>query len=146
MSNAKAERLLIADDDPNLLAAYVLFFEAYGYTIRTASDGVGALAAYCTWRPDVVMLDIQMPHMDGCAVARAIRRISVVSSPLLLAVTALCAPSDRAESLKAGFDDHFSKPAQLPAILAAMASRAIVSRQAPKRENDGLCCFIASHP
>ena len=126
MSTAKAERLLIADDDPNLLEAYVLFFEAYGYAIQTATDGPGALAMYCVWRPDVVMLDIQMPRMDGRAVAREIRRMNVVSSPLLLAVSALCAPSERAESLNAGFDDHFVKPAQLPAILAAMASRAIV--------------------
>ena len=126
MSTAKAGRLLIADDDPSLLAAYVLFFEPYGYTIQTATDGQGAFVAYCAWRPDIVMLDIQMPHMDGREVAREIRRINVVSSPLLLAVTALCAPADRAESLKAGFDDHFVKPAQLPAILAAMVSHTII--------------------
>lgn len=137
MSNAKAERLLIADDDPNLLAAYLQFFEAYGYTIQTAANGVGALAVYYAWRPDVVMLDIQMPGIDGCAVARAIRLINVVPSPLLLAVTALCAPSDRAESLNAGFDSHFEKPAQLPAILAAMASSTIISRHAPGRKSGG---------
>jgi CheY-like chemotaxis protein len=74
MSTAKAGRLLIADDDPNLLAAYVLFFEPYGYTIQTATDGQGAFVAYCAGRPDIVMLDIQMPHMDGRAVARDIRR------------------------------------------------------------------------
>jgi CheY-like chemotaxis protein len=126
MSTANAGHLLIADDDPNLVAAYVLFFDACGYTIQTAGDGVGALAAYCAWRPDVVMLDIQMPRMDGRAVAREIRRMSVVPWPLLLAVTALCAPSERAESLRAGFDHHFVKPAELPVILAAMASRAII--------------------
>jgi len=123
MSNTKAERLLIADDDPNLVEAYVLFFEAYGYTIQTAADGPGALAAYRAWRPDVVMLDIQMPHMDGHTVAREIRRMNAVSWPLLLAVTALCTPSERTESLRAGFDHHFGKPAQLPVILAAITSR-----------------------
>jgi CheY-like chemotaxis protein len=123
MSTAKAERLLIADDDPNLIEAYVLFFEAYGYTTQTAADGVGALVAYCAWRPDVVMLDIQMPRMDGRAVAREIRRMGVIPWPFLLAVTALCAPSERGESLKAGFDHHFVKPVQLPVILAAITSR-----------------------
>jgi CheY-like chemotaxis protein len=123
MSTAKAERLLIADDDPNLVEAYALFFEAYGYAIQTAGDGVGALGTYCVWRPGVVMLDIQMPRMDGWAVARDIRRMGVIPSPLLLAVTALCSPSERAESLKAGFDHHFVKPAELPAILAAIAGR-----------------------
>ena len=126
MSTAKAERLLIADDDPDLLEAYVLFFEAYGYAIQTAADGVDALAAYCAWRPDVVMLDIQMPRMDGRAVAREIRRMNVASWPLLLAVTALCTPTERDESLKAGFDHHFVKPARLPVILAAIASHTIM--------------------
>lgn len=133
MPTANTERLLIADDDPHLVEAYVLFFETYGYTIRTAADGPAALAAYCAWRPEVVMLDIQMPYMDGRAVARAIRSMDVVSSPLLLAVTALCEPSERTESLEAGFDDHFAKPAQLPAILAAMASRRIMPHRLPAR-------------
>jgi CheY-like chemotaxis protein len=123
MSTAKAERLLIADDDPDLVDAYVLFFEAYGYTVQTAVDGVGALAAYYAWRPEVVMLDIQMPRMDGRAVAKEIRRMGVLPRPLLLAVTGIRASSERAESFKAGFDHHFVKPSQLPVILAAIASR-----------------------
>lgn len=123
MPTAKSERLLIADDDPNLVEAYVLFFEAYGYTIQTATDGLGALVAYRVWRPDVVMLDIQMPHMGGYTVAREIRRMNALPWPLLVAVTALCDPSERAESLRAGFDYHFGKPAQLPVVLAAITSR-----------------------
>lgn len=126
MSTAKAGRLLIADDDSNLLAAYVLFFEAHGYAIETAADGVDALAAYDASRPEVVKLDVQMPHMDGHAVAREIRRMRVVPRPFLLAVTGLGAPVDRAESLKAGFDHHFVKPAHLPAILAAIASHTTI--------------------
>ncbi|PCE27053.1 hypothetical protein BWP39_09700 [Paraburkholderia acidicola] len=123
MSTAKAVRLLIADDDPDLVDAYVLFFATYGYIIQTAVDGVSAFAAYYAWCPDVVMLDIQMPRMDGHAVAREIRRTGVIPSPLLLAVTGLRARSERAESFKAGFDHHFVKPAQLSVIAAAIASR-----------------------
>lgn len=123
MSTTKAERLLIADDDPDLVNAYVLFFEAYGFIIQKATDGVSALAAYSAWRPDVVMLDIQMPGMDGHAVAREIRRIGTVPRPLLVAVTGQRASSQRVESFRAGFDHHFVKPAQLPIILAVMASR-----------------------
>ena len=126
MSTAKAGRLLIADDDPNVLAAHVLFFEAYGYVVKTASDGVGALAAYYASHPEVVILDIQMPRMDGHAVAREIRRMSVIPRPFLLAITGLRAPADRAKSFKAGFDHQFVKPAQLPAILAVIASRTTI--------------------
>jgi DNA-binding response OmpR family regulator len=64
-----------------------------------------------------------MPRLDGRAVAREIRRISVSRSPPLMAVTGLSSPSERVESVEAGFDHHFVKPAQLRVILAAMASR-----------------------
>ena len=59
MPTENAARMLIADDDPNLLDAYVLFFSAQGYDIQTAGDGVEALDAYRAWRPGVVVLDIQ---------------------------------------------------------------------------------------
>jgi len=124
MSIAKPERLLIADDDPNLLAAYVLFFEAYGYEIRTAGDGEDALAEYGAWHPRIVVLDIQMPRLDGWAVARAIRKLKAGVVPLLVAVSALAAPADLAQSIKSGFDHHFVKPAELPVILAAIVARA----------------------
>jgi DNA-binding response OmpR family regulator len=124
MSIAKPDRLLIADDDPNLLAAYVLFFEAYDYEIRTAGDGEDALAAYGEWRPRIVVLDIQMPRLDGWAVAKEIRKLKAKVVPLLVAVSALSAPSDLAESIKSGFDHHFVKPAELPVILAAIVARA----------------------
>jgi CheY-like chemotaxis protein len=124
MSIAKPDRLLIADDDPNLLAAYVLFFEAYGYEIRTAGDGADALAEYGAWQPRIVVLDIQMPRLDGWAVARAIRKLKAGVVPLLVAVSALAAPADLAQSIKSGFDHHFVKPAELPVILAAIVGRA----------------------
>ena len=122
MSTAKATRLLIADDDPDLLAAYALFFDAYGYDVRIVGDGVDALAEYRMWRPDAVLLDIQMPRLDGRAAARQIRSVRASPAPMLLAVTSLSSPSERAESFRAGFDYHFVKPAQLPAILTAIAS------------------------
>jgi CheY-like chemotaxis protein len=123
MSIAKPEQLLIADDDPNLLAAYVLFFEAHGYEIQTAGDGVDALAQYRAWHPEIVILDIQMPRVDGRTVATEIRKLKIKEVPLLVAVSALSEPSDITESIKSGFDQHFVKPAQLPAILAVMLSR-----------------------
>jgi CheY-like chemotaxis protein len=123
MVNLAATRLLIADDDPNILAAYVLFFSIHGYDIRTAGKGAGALAEYHAWRPNAVLLDVQMPDMDGWAVAREIRRLQFKPLPLLVAVSALSLPSERAESIRSGFDYHFVKPADLLVILAAIASR-----------------------
>lgn len=123
MPTPNAVHLLIADDDPNVLAAYVLFFDAHGYETRATGDGADALAEYCRWHPAAVVLDIQMPGMDGRAMAREIRRQQSAPLPLLVAVTSLTSPSEQAESIRSGFDYHFAKPADLPAVLATIASR-----------------------
>ncbi|OLL27334.1 hypothetical protein BTH42_33395 [Burkholderia sp. SRS-W-2-2016] len=114
-------RLLIADDDSHELAAYLLFLETYGYEIRTAGDGARALTEYCTWHPHAVVLDIQMPGMDGHAVAKEIRRLQPEVATLLIAVTALSLPSDRADTIRSGFDHHLVKPVELPVLGAKLA-------------------------
>ena len=122
MPTRNALRLLIADDDPTALAAYELFFGAHGYETRTTGDGVDALAEYYAWRPDAVVLDIQMRGLDGHEVAREIRHLQSAPAPLLVAITALTSASEQAESNRSGFDHHFVKPADLPAVLAAIAA------------------------
>jgi CheY-like chemotaxis protein len=115
-----ATRLLIADDDAELLVAYTLFFCQYGFDIRTALNGADALAEYCAWHPAVVMLDIEMPRLNGRAVARGIRHVRAIPAPVLVAATGLGEPSERAESMRSGFDHHFVKPVLLPIVLAAI--------------------------
>ncbi|MBB4515051.1 response regulator [Paraburkholderia fungorum] len=123
MSTDDAARLLIADDDPNLLAAYVLFFSAHGFDIRTARNGLDALAHYCEWHPGAALLDVEMPRLDGRAVARRIRRVADTPPPMLVAVTGLARAEDRTESLRSGFNHHFVKPVPMPVILAALTGR-----------------------
>lgn len=121
MSILNPMRLLVVDDDPNVLAGYLMFFDAQGCETRGAKDGVEALRTYRAWHPDAVVLDIQMPGMDGRCVAREIRRLQSMPLPLLMAVTSLTLPSERAESIRSGFDFQFSKPADLQAVLALIA-------------------------
>lgn len=123
MPTPNAVRLLIADDDTSVLEAYVSFFDAQGYETRATGNGADALAQYRGWHPDAVVLDVQMPGMDGRAVAREIRRLRFAPLPLLVAVTALTSPADQAESINSGFDYHFVKPADLPGVHAAIVSR-----------------------
>ncbi|CAE6712606.1 Regulatory protein AtoC [Paraburkholderia domus] len=120
MCNDGTTRLLIADDDPNLLAAYVLFFSAHGFDVRTARNGFDALAQYCAWHPGAALLDVEMPRLDGRAVARRIRRVADTPAPTLVAVTGLAREEDRRESLRSGFNHHFVKPVPMPVILAAL--------------------------
>lgn len=124
MSIYATTRLLIADDDPNLLAAYVLFFSAHGFDIRTAHNGLDALAQYCAWHPGAALLDVEMPRLDGRAVARRIRFVADSPAPTLVAVTGLARDEEKRESLRSGFDHHFVKPVPMPVILAALTTGA----------------------
>jgi len=120
MSPTNAARLLIADDDPEMLAVYTAFFCDQGFDVRTAMNGVDALAEYRAWYPAAVLLDIEMPLFDGLRVARAIRLVQAVPIPVLVAVSGLMSQSERDESMSAGFDHYFVKPTLMPIILAAM--------------------------
>ena len=120
-----AHHLLVADDDPGLLAAYVRYFEIHGYEVRAAQDGVDALAEYCRWLPALFILDIQMLRLDGRKVAREIRHRGC--PPPLVAVSGLSSRVERELSLWSGFNHHFAKPAQLPVILAMVASHSRIS-------------------
>jgi DNA-binding response OmpR family regulator len=122
MSIYDSTRLLIADDDPNLLAAYVHFFSSQGFEIRTACNGLDALAQYCAWHPRAALLDVEMPRLDGRAVARRIRYVADTPAPTLVAVTGLDRDEEKRESLRSGFDHHFVKPVPMPEILAALTA------------------------
>jgi CheY-like chemotaxis protein len=123
MSTDDTARLLIADDDPDLLAAYVLFFCANGFDVRTACNGLDAIAQYCAWHPQAALLDVEMPRLDGRAVARRIRCVDDTPAPTLVAVTGLAREEDRNESLRSGFNHHFVKPVPMPVILAVLGGR-----------------------
>lgn len=120
MLTQETARLLIADDDPDLLAAYTLYFSAQGFDIRTARNGFDALAQYCAWHPAAALLDVEMPRLDGRAVARRIRSVGDVPAPTLVAVSGLQRAEERSESLRSGFNHHFVKPVPMPVILAAL--------------------------
>ena len=124
MFTQQMARLLIADDDPDLLAAYTLYFSAHGFDIRIARNGLDALAQYCAWHPAAALLDVEMPRLDGRAVARRIRSVGDVPAPTLVAVSGLERAEERSESLRSGFNHHFVKPAPMPLILAALTGSA----------------------
>ncbi|WGS48126.1 response regulator [Paraburkholderia sp. D15] len=120
MPTRQAARLLIADDDADLLAAYALYFAEQGFDIRTARDGLDAFAQYCAWHPDAALLDVEMPRLDGRALARRIRYVGDVPAPTLVAVSGLERAEERSASLRSGFDHHFVKPAPMQVILAVL--------------------------
>jgi CheY-like chemotaxis protein len=125
---SRSIRLLLADDDDVILAASALCFEMAGFDVQTAPDGAAALEQYNRWQPNVALLDLEIPVIDACAVARQIRRYQVGSRPLLIALSASASATEREESMRSGFDFHFTKPIQIPQLMATIEAAATNKR------------------
>ncbi|MBQ0987824.1 response regulator transcription factor [Streptomyces sp. F63] len=117
-------RILIVDDEPAVRDALRRSLAFEGYGTRTAVDGLDALARAEEYRPDLVLLDILMPRMDGLTAARRLRA-SGSTVPILM-LTARDTVGDRVTGLDAGADDYLVKPFELDELLARV--RALLRR------------------
>jgi OmpR family response regulator RpaB len=100
-------RILVADDDPSTLRVLEMRLAMRGFAVSTVSDGLAAIDAFRTMDPEVVVLDVMMPGLDGFGVVERIRAVSEV--PIIL-LTALGDVSDRVTGLQLGADDYMVKP------------------------------------
>jgi two-component system KDP operon response regulator KdpE len=123
-------KILIADDDAQLVRALSVTLHARGYDLVTARDGRAALDAVITERPDLVLLDLGMPRLDGIGVLEAIRGWSQVP---VLVLSGRTDSSDKVEALDAGADDYVTKPFQMDELLARL--RALGRRRATTEES-----------
>jgi two-component system response regulator MprA len=121
---AVGERVLVVDDDPSLRRMLHRTLAAEGYAVTVAADGGGALAAVEQAAPDVIVLDVTMPAVDGLAVARRLRARGLATPILML--TARDAVEDRVAGLEAGADDYLVKPFALAELIARL--RALTRR------------------
>jgi PAS domain S-box-containing protein len=128
-----AVRALLVDDNADAADSLSLLLQLGGHTTCIARDGPEALKVVTEFKPDIVLLDIGLPGMTGYDVARAIRRMPELGSPLLVAVTGWGAPEDRLRSKEAGFDEHLTKPVDISMIELILT--ALVARQS--RRPDG---------
>ncbi len=117
----KATVLLVEDNATNMLTI-LDYMDALGYSVVTASDGYEALAKAAESAPDVILMDIQMPHMDGLEAIRRLRADPQFATTPIIALTALAMPGDRERCLEAGATEYMSKPVKLKA-LATMVER-----------------------
>jgi len=113
------ERVLIVEDDPSLREVIRLGLEGEDYRVATAEDGPSALIAFASSPPDLVLLDVMLPGLDGFAVCRELRKISLV--PIVM-LTARASTSDVVEGLEAGADDYVTKPFEFPELIARLRS------------------------
>jgi two-component system OmpR family response regulator len=116
--------VLVVDDEPSIADTIATALSYEGYQVEIAADGRRALALIDDFRPDMVVLDVMLPDVDGISIARKLRAEGV-ETPILF-VTARDAPSDRIEGLTAGGDDYVTKPFTLAEVIARV--RAIMRR------------------
>jgi PAS domain S-box-containing protein len=122
-----ALRVLVVDDNVDAANVLKMLVEEAGHLVRMAYTGPTALATALDYRPDVVLLDIGLPELDGFEVAKRIRQDPLLRDILLVAVTGYRQATDRQRVLKAGFDHYLVKPAdfeKLRQILAEVTEKA----------------------
>lgn len=122
-------KLLIADDDPQMVRALRITLAAHGYDVTVAADGAAAVALASQTHPDIVLLDLGMPQLDGIKVIQALR--GWTTAPIIV-VSGRADSVDKVEALDAGADDFVTKPFQIDELLARL--RALSRRAAPAAE------------
>ncbi|MDJ1370182.1 MULTISPECIES: response regulator [Micrococcales] len=121
-------KILIADDDPQILRALRITLAAKGYEIFTAADGAQAIAAAIDHHPDIFLIDLGMPKLDGIEVIHGIRGWS--GAPILV-VSGRTGAADKVEALDAGADDYITKPFAVEELLARIRA---LTRRVPQEE------------
>ncbi|MDP4962063.1 MAG: response regulator transcription factor [Mycobacterium sp.] len=132
-------RILVVDDDRAVRESLRRSLAFNGYTVDLAEDGVEALEAIASERPDAVVLDVMMPRLDGLEVCRQLR--STGDDLPILVLTARDSVSERVSGLDAGADDYLPKPFALEELLARL--RALLRRTGPEDAGDGAVLTFA---
>ena len=114
-----ARRILVVDDNVDVVETTTMLLTLSGHQVRSAKDGLQALHVAGEFMPDVVLLDIGLPLMDGYEVARRLRQMPGTAGALLVALTGYGQQGDRERGKDAGFDGHMLKPVD-PHALARM--------------------------
>ncbi|MEU8519426.1 response regulator [Streptomyces sp. NBC_01216] len=125
-------RVLVVDDEPQIVRALVLNLKARTYQVDTASDGATALRLAAAHQPDVVVLDLGLPDLDGVEVIRRLRAWTRVP---ILVLSARQTSDEKVEALDAGADDYVTKPFGMDELLARL--RAAVRRAEPVGGGEG---------
>ncbi len=141
MSINRDPRVLVVEDDEEIAQVLQRSLRMEGYDVRIAADGEAALDAASTFNPDLVVLDLGLPKIDGVEVARKLRENDDV--PILM-LTARDALDSRVEGLDAGADDYLVKPFERQELLARL--RALLRRRPPRGAASLVCGDLSLNP
>jgi two-component system OmpR family response regulator len=124
-------RILVVDDEPNIVDVVTMALRFHGYAVETAGTGADALSAVTAFRPDLILLDVMLPDMEGFEVARRLGA-ERAGTPIVF-LTARDAPEDKLRGLTTGGDDYVTKPFSLEELLARIRN---VLRRSGRAEPD----------
>ena len=130
-----SNKILVVDDDLNICELLKLYLENEGYTAFVANDGQAAVDTFAAKNPDLVLLDIMLPKMDGWQVCREIRKTSSV--PIIM-LTAKGETFDKVLGLELGADDYVTKPFDAKEVMARI--KAVLRRSKLRNEGKRRCC------
>jgi PAS domain S-box-containing protein len=120
----RGQRVLLVDDNRDSADSLAMLLRLLGHDVRTAYEGRQALAVAGAYQPDLVLLDIGLPGLNGYEVARQLRATSGTRRPVLVALTGYGSDEDRRQAQAAGFDHHLIKPVDIDALQGLLASLA----------------------
>ena len=133
-------RILVVDDDPRIISLLRCSFQEAGHEVIAISDGLQVLRRVYQVQPDVVLLDVMIPHLDGIEICRRLRDISDI--PIII-LSALGKEADIVRGLNAGADDYLTKPSSMAELMARLeaALRRAANQRTPHKPviyNDGV--------
>lgn len=113
---SESTHILVVDDNKDSRETLAAVLRIWNHSVAEAEDGPTCLKIASASAPDVILLDIGMPHMDGFEVARQLRELPQLARTRIIAVTAYGTAADKQRAARAGFDEHFTKPVALEAL------------------------------
>jgi len=122
---SEKSRVLVVDDEPQITRVLRTVLSSQGYQVRTAAEGEAAMSNFNEWRPELVITDLYMPHMDGVELCRRIRAVSNVP---IIVLSVKGEERSKVEALDSGADDYVTKPFGIDELLARV--RAALRRSA----------------
>jgi len=119
------KKILIAEDNPQNMRVVLMTLRPHGYTLLQATDGEEALEMAMREKPDLILMDVQLPKMSGLEITRKLREMPAFTHTPIIAVTAYAMKGDKEKAIEAGCDAHLPKPIntrELPGLIAEMLS------------------------
>ncbi|HUL84854.1 MAG TPA: response regulator [Actinomycetota bacterium] len=120
MDAIAAPRVLVVDDEPQVVWVLRFGLESEGYDVATARNGVEALEQISIHRPELMVLDVMMPKMDGWTVLRELAKLPAADRPRVVMVTALASVDDKAKATALGADAYVPKPFDVDELLQVL--------------------------